>query len=115
MRVRALDESGDIATRGAIFISGSQAVQQTIVTRLRLFLGEYHLDVRDGTPWFQSILGKYENLNAVESILRMRIRRTEGVIELLSFRTDFDLESRSLNVFCVVQTEYGNVEVNYYG
>lgn len=113
--VRGLDKDGDIITRGNVFIHGRESVAQTIVTRLKLFLGEYHLDIRDGTPWFQSILGKNNNINAVEAILRRRIRQTKEVVAILSFNMDYNLDSRSLNISGSVLTEYGEAEFIYNG
>lgn len=111
MTTRRLDEYGDIVTSGEIFISEYEAIAQTCVTRLRLYLGEYFRDITDGTPWFQSILGKFESLSAVEAILRNRIARTEGVTRILSFSLDFDLASRTITVSSFVLTEFGEAEV----
>lgn len=113
MRVRRLDESGDLITRGKMFLTDREAIAQTIVTRLKLFLGEYFRDITDGTPWFQQILGKPENLNAVEAILRNRIARTQGVVRLLSFGLDFDLDARSLSVRAQVMTVYGETDIQF--
>ncbi len=113
MQVRRLDESGDLITRGKMFLTEREAISQTIVTRLKLFLGEYFRDVTDGTPWFQQILGKFENLNAVEAILRNRIARTQGVVRLLAFSMDYDLDSRALSVQTQVLTVYGEADVQF--
>ena len=112
-RVRRLNEYGDLHTSGKLFVFKERAIGQTIVTRLRLFLGEYFRDITDGTPWFQKILGKYENLNAVEAIIRRRITRTEGVIRLLAFQMNFDLDTRELRIQATVLTKYGAQELDY--
>lgn len=111
MTVRRIDEeTGDIATSEIQFISGRDEIAQTIRTRLRLFYGEYFRDITDGTPWFQRILGKNENLNAVEAILRTRIRETKGVIQLASFNMTYELNPRRLSVTGSVLTQFGLVE-----
>lgn len=115
MTVRKLNETGDIVTSGQIFIDGRKEIAQTCVTRLKLFLGEYFRDITDGTPWFQQILGKFESLNTVESLLRNRIARTPGVVRLLSFNLDYDLSSRTLSVSSYVLTQFGELEVAYNG
>lgn len=111
MRARRLNDSGDLITRGKMFLTEREAIAQTIVTRLKLFLGEYFRDVTDGTPWFQQILGKFENLNAVEALLRNRIARTQGVVRLLAFKMEYDLDARTLSVQAQVLTAYGEQEV----
>ncbi len=113
MRVRRLGSDGDLVTRGKMFLSGREAIAQTIVTRLKLFLGEYFRDVNDGTPWFQNILGKFENINAVEALLRNRIARSPGVVRLLSFNMQFDLETRSLSIQTQVLTKYGEQDIQF--
>lgn len=113
MQVRRLDKHGDLVTRGRMFQTGREAIAQTVVTRLKLFLGEYFRDTTDGTPWFQNILGKFENINAVEAILRNRIARTEGVVRLLTFQLQFDLDSRTLTVQSQILTVYGEEDISF--
>ncbi len=98
MTVRRLDSTGDIATSGEQFITGTDEIAQTVKTRLGLFLGEYFRDITDGTPWFQSILGKGSSVANKEAQLRRRIVRTEGVIRLTKFETDFDVQTRKYTV-----------------
>lgn len=112
MTVRLLDGNGDISTSGRQFTTGAEEVAQTVETRLRLFLGEYFRDVTDGTPWWESILGKGGTLSSKEAILKNRIVRTEGVTGLAEFTTDFDINTRVYTVKAVILTIYGQAEVN---
>ena len=112
MTVRALDpETGDIVTSGEQFIDGAAEIGQTVKTRLRLFLGEYFRDVTDGTPWWESILGKEGTLSSKEAIIKNRIVRTDGVIQLLSFETDFDISTRVYTVSAGILTQYGETSI----
>ena len=113
MRVRKLDENGDIVTSGQMFVFDKEATKQTVETRLRLYSGEYFRNINDGTPWFQSILGKFQNINAVEAILRSRINLTPGVVRLLSFDLNYDPSdpARKLNVSSSVLTQWGAQEI----
>ncbi|MNR14074.1 hypothetical protein D3C85_1305260 [compost metagenome] len=88
---------------------------QTVLTRLRLFLGEYFRDITDGTPWYEQILGKFTNLSAAEAALRARIANTPGVIRLISFSTDFDIDNRHYSVTAGILTEFGVEEVTLNG
>ena len=115
MTVRKLDENGDIVTSGAQFITERDEIAQTVETRLRLFLGEYFRDTTDGTPWFESILGKGSTLSNKEAILRNRIVRTPGVIRLTSFSTDYDLTTRRYSVSAGILTRYGITELTVNG
>lgn len=116
MTVRRLDEeTGDIVTRGQQFLTGREEIAQTVLTRLRLFLGEYFRDIKDGTPWYEQILGKFSSLSTVEAVLRARIANTPGVIRITSFSTDFDIDSRKYSVTAGILTEYGLDEVTLNG
>ena len=115
MTVRKLDENGDIVTQGTQFLTGVEEIEQTIRTRLRLFLGEYFRDISDGTPWFEQILGKGTSMSAREAALRNRILRTPGVVRLTSFSTDFDVDTRKYTVTAGALTTFGLLMVTENG
>lgn len=112
MTVRLLDSDGDITTSGRQFTTEVEEVAQTVKTRLRLFLGEYFRDVTDGTPWWESILGKEGTLSSKEAIIKNRIIRTEGVTQLIEFSTDFDINTRAYTVTAGILTQYGSTTVS---
>ena len=118
MRVRKLDENGDIVTSGIIWNEGQYTIAQTIKTRLKLFLGEYFRDISEGVPWFEKpdgsygILQKGYSLEQVEALLRSTISQTDGVLTILSFSSEFDENQRRLTIRTIVATQYGNVEVS---
>lgn len=112
MTVRLLDADGDITTSGTQFTSGAEEIAQTVKTRLRLFLGEYFRDITDGTPWYESILGKEGTLSSKEATIKNRIIRTDGVTGLAEFTTGFDINTRVYTVKAVILTIHGQAEVN---
>ena len=112
MTVRLIDpETGDIVTSGRQFTTGAEEVAQTVKTRLRLFLGEYFRDINDGTPWWESIMGKDGTLSSKEAIIKNRIIRTEGVVRILSFGTEFDLATRKYTIKADILTKYGEINL----
>lgn len=111
MTVRLLQPDGDITTQGVQFASGLDEIEQTIRTRLRLFLGEYFRDITDGTPWFEQILGKGTSVDARDAAIRNRVARTEGVIRLTSYSADFDITTRKYSVTIGVLTSFGLLTV----
>lgn len=111
MIVRRLNKCGDIASSGTQFINDADAVRQTIETRLKLFLGEYFRDINDGTPWWQRILGKNQNMAIAEHEIRTRITQAPEVVRLLEFQATY--EERTMRVYASVLTTYGEIEINY--
>lgn len=115
MTVRLLQPDGDITTQGVQFTSGLDEIEQTIRTRLRLFLGEYFRDITDGTPWFEQILGKGVSVDARDAAIRNRVARTSGVIRLTSYTSDFNINTREYSVTIGVLTSFGLLTVTENG
>ena len=115
MTVRKLQSDGDITTSGTQFINEKNELAQTIKTRFNLYLGEYFRDISDGTPWFQSILGKDKNENVREAVIKRRVLQTEGVISLFEFAANFDLQSRKYSVTMGIVTVHGDIPLTISG
>lgn len=116
MTVRRLDPvTGDIVTSGSQFLTGAEEIAQTVKTRLNLFLGEAFRDITDGTPWFEQILGKGSSLEGKEAAIKNRITRTEGVIQLTRFKTDFDITTRKYTISAGILTAFGETELTVTG
>lgn len=109
MRYRRLDADGDFFIgHGAAdyLINSPECVAQAVVTRLRLLAGEWFLDLQEGTPYRDRLLGK-QTPQSYDPMLRARILRTEGVREITSYTSDFDGETRRLTVSVGLDTVYG--------
>jgi hypothetical protein len=109
--VRRLDKSHDMTFgRGlADYAVDAEATAQNVRTRLYLVLNEWFLDTSDGTPWLQQIMVKPANFALVDSIIKRRILGTEGVQEIVTYRSSFDSQKRVFSLSCVVKNTYGNL------
>ena len=108
MTVRRLDtQAGDIITSGVQFIGDKEEVAQTISTRLRLFLGEYFRDIKDGTAYWEIIFNKNAAPQLRDSEIKRRIVETEGVTQVLTFESNYDINSRNYTVKTEVLSIYG--------
>src|SRR5512138_1652145 len=109
MRYRKLDANGDYTLgSGSDFLRDSpEAVAQAIKTRLALWAGEWFLDITDGTPWKESILGKRVNGKNPDAAIKQRILGTQGVTEITSYSSSFDGNTRALTVTATISTQYG--------
>jgi len=87
-----------------------EAVAQAVLTRLRLWLGEWFVDLTSGTPYQQAILGTGK-AQSVEPVLRARILETEGVTEIVDFSYSFDPDERKASVAAEINTIYGQATI----
>lgn len=113
MRYRKLDENGDFsAGHGSadFFTDTPDAVGQSVLTRLRLWSGEWFLDTDEGTPYSTQVLGAHRRQSAGPAI-KMRIAGTEGVTSVENFAAMYDGDARSLSVTATVDTVYGETLV----
>lgn len=89
MRYRKLSSDGDYvfgAGKNDFLVNSPEAVAQAILTRLKLWLGEWFADTTDGTGWSQSIIGKHSK-NLYELTLRQRVLETQGVVNIIGFQS----------------------------
>jgi hypothetical protein len=103
---RAFDENGDYAINE--FIVDADATVQAVETRLKLFKGEWFLNLSSGVPWYQRVFIKPAKTTEVESAIRETIIQTEGVKELLQFDLVFDSQTRKASVSFSANTIYGD-------
>lgn len=95
------------------FISDLDAVTQIIATRLRLFEGEWFLNLQDGLPLFQSILGSsgsQRNLEVITNIISQRILGTVYVLSIISLTASYI--GRKFTFSASVNTQFGTVSIN---
>lgn len=112
MKVRKMDEDGDHMFGHCaldFYQDSADGVAQNVLTRLKLWRGEWFLNTNSGTPWLQEILGKHD---AVDVVLRTRILETPGVNAITRFETILDPDTRRLTVTAEIATPYGVAAIN---
>jgi len=108
-----MDGNGDMAfgaQQADFFRDQPAAPAQAVLTRLRLWLGEWFIDSSEGTPYQQAVLGMHTQQTA-EPAMRRRILETEGVTGIESFAVEYDKEERKATVNAIINTLYGTVTV----
>ena len=89
----------DIQVGDILLVSAHEDVIQHIRQRLLAFRGEWFLDLAEGLPWFEEILGKPQNIETVEALLKERIQGSPGVDELTAFAiSPVDTQERAIRV-----------------
>lgn len=90
-------------------IDSPTAVAQAILTRLRLWQGEWFLALNLGVPYLQQILGHTPSANIPDGAIRSTIANTPFVRLVTDYASSFNSTSRHFTVSCKVQTAFGPV------
>jgi len=101
------DSDGDkIVENGSFVILDDLATEtsQRLRNKFRFFLGEWHLDPRQGFPLLEQVLIKSPDLRHLRVLFRETIEGDEGVSSLDELTFDFDTQQRILTVsfFCTL-------------
>lgn len=92
-------------------INSPEAVAQAVKTRFMLWRGQWFLDITEGTPWVQSVLGK-QKAEIYELAIRRRILETRGVNAIIDFSTSVNTRTRRVVFSATLDTRYGTTTVN---
>lgn len=109
MLYRQLDANGDYTFGkggGNFWKDVPDAVAQAVLTRLKLFKGEWHLDITAGTPYEDQILG----MGAVatfDAAIKEVILNTPGVNSIVNYISGFNPSTRAVAVALIIDTPYG--------
>lgn len=109
MRYRELSPTGDYMFGNGeadFLINSPQAVAQVVKTYLKLFLGEWYLNVNDGTPWFQGVLGFHSQAEADEA-LQQTILSLPGIQNLTNWSSSVSPINRQYSATGTLYTIYG--------
>lgn len=124
MRYRKLDANGDYSFghgQGDFYRDQPEAVGQAALTRLKLFSGEWFLDITEGTPWGGfplnqavveqgRILGAHTQLTR-DAAIKLRIIGTQGVSMLRSYASQTEPNTRTFSVQAEIDTIYGRTTI----
>jgi hypothetical protein len=115
---RSLDPNGDPewGQSQGNFLADVDAVGQAILTRLRLFEGEWWANQLDGVPYWQKILGfsgANGNTQAISLILQANILGAPFVTGITNAQASYDPGARQFSFYASVQTQFGTLTVTY--
>jgi hypothetical protein len=114
MRVRALDETGDMTFgrgSGNFLVDTPAAVAQCAKTRLGLIQGEWYLDKTAGTPWNTKVLGT--GTAATRDIaVKQVVLGTPGMLSIDTYSSTIDPVTRKFSVNMDVTTQYGTTTIS---
>jgi hypothetical protein len=89
----ALDSTGNLQT-----VTGREAIAQHVKIRLRFFRGEWALDTREGTPYWEQILIHGASEALISEIFRRVVAETPGIASVRQLGLSIDRQTRTLTV-----------------
>lgn len=113
MRYRKLDADDDYSFGGGqtnFLRDTPEAVGQAVLTRLRLWVGEWFANTADGTGWSTQVLGRGTDL-LYEQMIRDRILDTQGVTQIVSLTSQYDADARKISIQATIDTIYGQAAI----
>lgn len=114
MRYRKLSPTGDYTFGSGqlnFLIDSPAAVAQAVQTSLLLWLGEWYLDLNDGTPYPEGVIGKHDQATADATIVS-RINQVQGVIDIVNYESVIDPDTRAYKTINGdLNTIYGQTQV----
>ena len=100
----------DLSTYGLQLIENEDFITQKLRIALRLFYGEWFLDITQGVTYYEDILVKNPDGARIEAVLKSTILGVIGVNELLSFDMTLSAD-RTLTVTFSVNTDVGELNL----
>lgn len=113
MRYRKLTNTGDYSFgHGQLdfYRDVPNLVGQSVETRLLLWLGEWFLNIDEGTPFLQGILGKYSK-SAADTTIQDRVLSTDGVTSIDNYESNIDVDNRAMTVQFDLNTIFGPTQI----
>ena len=101
MDLRLDSATGDLyldSTGTTDVVTGRDAIAQHVLIRLRFFLGEWHLDQREGVPYWEQILVRNPDMGAVTEAFRQTVARTPGIASVRTIVLSVDGPTRTLTI-----------------
>lgn len=117
MRYRQLSADGDYTFgqgQANFLVDTPACVAQRVLTRLKLWTGEWFVDTTEGTPWLTQILSANvkNTVPLYDRAIRNRVLQTPGVTGIEDYSSSLGGSApRQLVVTMKINTEFGQAPV----
>lgn len=101
----AMTNDGDIKAGDDIELTGS--VRQSVLIRLRWFLGEWKFSPGAGLPYFEEFLKKRPDAERIRQYIREAALGVPGVLDVKDINVLIDPKTRSADMSMTVVTDEG--------
>ena len=92
-------------------VDGIEGLRQCLLMKLRLWKGEWPLAKNNGVPYVQEIFARYSNADLASTIITSIIRSEPEVTGVHDIRVTSDPATRKVNYSCVVETIFGETDL----
>lgn len=110
-----LDENGDISILGnelTLTDSGSESTAQRLTIKLAAIKGTWRYNESYGISYFELVFVKGTPVSLIDAEFRTAIVDTDGVAQLMEFKSRFDGATREYTIdFTVLDTEGNTVSL----
>lgn len=113
MRYRKLSPTGDYVFgngQSDFYRDVPEAVGQAVETRLLLWLGEWFLDITEGTLYLQGVLGKHLQSTA-DSTIKNRALGAQGMVGIPIYESEINVDTRAMAAQFSINTIYGPTQI----
>lgn len=100
----------DVSDTGVVRLTNGvpESAAQRLLVTLRMFTGEWFLDLRAGVPYYQSILVKAPDLDLVRSVFRQVIAADPFVVDVPIVDVALDRATRVLTLSFTARLREGS-------
>lgn len=105
-------------TGGSLTLVASNSIAETVQelnARFGFGKGEWFMDLNQGFPYFQAIMVKNPDVNALGSLFKSMMLATPGVASITSFTIALDKNTRKLTWSAQIKHATGNYITGGYG
>jgi hypothetical protein len=114
MRYRKLSPTGDYTFGSGqlnFLIDTPETVAQAVQTGLLLWLGEWYLNLNDGVPYPEGVIGKHSKAQA-DATLIAAISQMQGVVNIQNYQSVIDPNTRKYSTISgLLNTIYGETQL----
>jgi hypothetical protein len=99
-----IEQDGDL-----LEVHNEEQFRQQLIAKLKFFKGEYFLDRREGISYYDFILVKNPNLDFIDAVIRLNVKKVPGVTTIDDLTLVFDNKKRKLKINLIVN---GTIEIS---
>lgn len=95
-----------------LVVDGLEDVRQRVLMRLRWWIGQWFLQVRDGVPYRPEIFQRSTSVGLAAAVVSDQIKRVPGVTSVRNVIASIDPVSRLMQYSATIDTAFGTIQMD---